>query len=54
MPVLAFLLAPDWTVPKLQALNAWLDRNGHTLLWVVVGAIGLWEFTDGLVGLLSA
>jgi hypothetical protein len=40
-------------VPKLQAVNAWLNRNGHTLLVAVVGAIGLWEFVDGLVGLLS-
>jgi hypothetical protein len=53
VPVLLFLLAPGWTVPRLRAVNAWLDRNGHTLLWVVVGAIGLWEFADGLVGLLS-
>jgi cell shape-determining protein MreD len=53
VPVLLFLLAPGWTVPKLQAVNAWLDRNGRTLLLAVVGAIGLWEFLDGLVGLLS-
>jgi hypothetical protein len=53
VPVLLFLLAPGWTVPKLQTVNAWLDRNGRTLLVAVVGAIGLWEFLDGLVGLLS-
>ena len=53
VPVLLFLLAPGWTVPRLRAVNAWLDRNGHTLLVAVVGAIGLWEFIDGLVGLLS-
>ena len=53
VPVLLFLLAPGWTVPKLQAVNVWLDRNGHTLLVAVVAAIGLWEFLDGLVGLLS-
>ena len=53
VPVLLFLLAPGWTVPNLQAVNAWLDRNGHTLLVAVVGAIGVWEFLDGLVGLLS-
>ena len=53
VPVLLFLLAPDWTVPKLEAVNAWLDRNGHTLLVAVVGAIGLWEFLDGLIGLLG-
>ena len=53
VPVLAFLRAPGWTVPRLQAVNAWLDRNGHTLPVAVVGAIGLWEFIDGLVGLLQ-
>ena len=52
VPVLLFLLAPDWTVPKLEAVNAWLDRHGHTLLVWVVGAIGLWLFLEGLVGLL--
>jgi Sap, sulfolipid-1-addressing protein len=52
VPVLLFLLAPDWTVPKLEAVNAWLDRHGHTLLVWVVGAIGLWLFIDGLVGVL--
>jgi Sap, sulfolipid-1-addressing protein len=53
VPVLLFLLAPRWTVPRLQAVNAWLDRHGHTLLVAVVGAIGLWLFLDGLVGLLQ-
>ena len=52
VPVLLFLLAPDWTVPKLEAINAWLDRHGHTLLVWVVGAIGLWLFVQGLAGLL--
>jgi Sap, sulfolipid-1-addressing protein len=52
VPVLLFLLAPGWTVPKLEAVNAWLDRHGHTLLVWVVGALGLWLFLEGLVGLL--
>jgi hypothetical protein len=52
VPVLLFLLAPGWTVPRLQAVNAWLDRHGRTLLLAVVEAIGLWLFIDGLVGLL--
>jgi hypothetical protein len=53
VPVLLFLLAPGWTMPRLHAVNGWLDRNGHALLVAVVGAIGLWEFIDGLVGLLA-
>jgi len=52
VPVLLFLLAPGWTVPKLEAVNAWLDRHGHSLLLWVVAAIGLWLFLQGLVGLL--
>ena len=52
VPVLLFLLAPDWTVPKLEAVNAWLDRHGRALLVWVVGAIGLWLFVQGLAGLL--
>jgi hypothetical protein len=34
-------------------VNGWLDRNGHALLVAVVGAIGLWEFLDGLIGLVG-
>jgi Sap, sulfolipid-1-addressing protein len=52
VPVLLFLLAPDWTVPKLEAVNAWLDRHGHVLLVWVVEALGLWLFIEGLVGLM--
>jgi hypothetical protein len=52
VPVLLFLLAPGWTVPKLEAVNAWLDRHGHTLLVAVVAVLGLWLFIEGLVGLL--
>ena len=52
VPVLLFLLAPGWTMPKLRAINDWLGRNGRTLLIAVLALIGLWEFIDGLVGLL--
>src|SRR5215470_17981276 len=30
IPVLLYLLAPGWTVPRLQAMNTWLGKNGHT------------------------
>ena len=52
VPVLLILLAPDWTMPKLRAVNGWLDRNGRTLLVAVLGLLGVWEFVDGLAGLL--
>jgi hypothetical protein len=40
-------------VSRLQAVDAWLSRNGHALLVAVVGLIGLWVFIDGLAGLLA-
>jgi hypothetical protein len=52
VPVLLHWLAPDWTIPKLTALTAWLNRNGRGLLIVVLAALGLWEAVGGLVGLL--
>ena len=53
LTVLLFLRAPERTVSRLQAVDGWLSRNGHTLLVAVVGLIGLWVFIDGLAGLLS-
>jgi hypothetical protein len=52
LPFLLYLFAPGWTVPKLAALNKWLDRNGRTLLIAVLAVLGGWEVIDGLVGLL--
>lgn len=52
VPALLILLAPGWTLPKLQALDSWLSRNSHKLLVIVLAVLGLWETIDGLVGLL--
>ena len=53
VPVLLFLLAPGWTVPKLRSRERLAEPEQTHLLVAVVGAIGLWEFIDSLVGLLS-
>ena len=52
VPILLYFVAPGWTIPKLQALNGWLSRNGHTLLVYGLAVLGVWQVTDGLVGLL--
>jgi hypothetical protein len=52
VPVLLYFAAPGWTIPKLQAFNGWLERNGRTLLVYVLVALGVWQVIDGLVGLL--
>ena len=50
VPILLYVLAPGWTIPKLRALNRWLDRNGHALLVYVLLILGVWLVSEGLVG----
>jgi hypothetical protein len=52
VPALLIILAPGWTAPRLQVMDAWLSRNSHTLLVAVLAVLGVWETVDGLVGLL--
>lgn len=52
VPLLLYLFAPGWTIPKLAAANAWLARNAHALLVGVLAMLGVWEIIDGLIGLL--
>ena len=52
LPILLYFVAPDWTIPKLQAVNTWLGRNGRALLVYVLAGLGIWQIVDGLVGLL--
>lgn len=53
VPVLLFLLAPGWTIPRLRAVDSWLARHARTLLIAVLAVLGAWEAVDGLVGLLT-
>ncbi len=52
VPILLYVLAPGWTIPKLRALNRWLERNGHAVLVYVLAVLGVWLVIEGLVGLL--
>jgi hypothetical protein len=51
VPILLYWLAPEWTVPKISELNAWLARNGRNVLAIVLAVLGIWEATRGIVGL---
>ena len=53
IPILLYFVAPGWTIPKLQAFDGWLDRNGRTLLVYVLAVLGVWQVIDGLFGLLQ-
>jgi hypothetical protein len=52
VPVLLFLLAPEQTVPRLDAVTGWLDRNERTVLVILLAVLGLLEVINGLAGLL--
>jgi hypothetical protein len=52
IPILLYFVTPDRTVPILQAVNTWLERNGRALLVWVLAGLGIWQIVDGLVGLL--
>ncbi len=52
LPIALYFLAPNWTIPKLQAFNGWLGRNSRRLLISVLVVLGVWQVIDGLVGLL--
>jgi hypothetical protein len=51
IPILLYVLVPDWTVPKLKALDTWLSVNARTLLIGVLAVLGVWEVVAGIVGL---
>jgi hypothetical protein len=52
VPIVLYVVAPGWTVPKLDALEGWLRRNGRMLLVWVFLVLGIWQTIDGLVGVL--
>lgn len=51
LPLVVHVLAPDRTTRGLKALNAWLSRNGRTVLIGGLTAVGLILVIDGAVGL---
>ncbi len=53
IPILLFVFAPGWTIPKLRAADAWIARNKRTLIVIVLAVLGAWETADGLIGLVS-
>lgn len=51
LPLVAYLIAPDATVRTLSAFNAWLTRNGRSVLAAAVGVIGVFLVIQGIAGL---
>ena len=53
VPILLFVFAPGWTIPKLRAVDTWIARHKRTLIVIVLAVLGAWETADGLIGLVS-
>ena len=51
LPLVAYLIAPDLTVRKLRAGEAWLRRHGKAVLVGAVGLIGVLLVIQGIAGL---
>ena len=51
LPLVAYLIAPDLTVRKLRAAEAWLRRHGKAVLVTAVGLIGVLLVIQGIAGL---
>lgn len=53
IPLLGYLLAPEWTRDTVQRFRDWLARNGRQIALIAAIAIGVAAITRGTVGLLT-
>jgi hypothetical protein len=53
LPMLAYLVVPDWTSRTLSAFNSWLRANGQILALIVLATAGVVLTVNGLTGLLQ-
>jgi hypothetical protein len=51
IPLLAYVIAPDWTIRVLTSFDQWLRRHGKTILVVAIGVIGIVLVIQGITGL---
>jgi Sap, sulfolipid-1-addressing protein len=51
IPLVAYLIAPDSTVSRLRAFEAWLRRHGKKVLVGAVGLVGVALVVQGIVNL---
>jgi Sap-like sulfolipid-1-addressing protein len=51
IPLLAYLIAPDFTRSKLTAFDGWLRRHGKQVIVAAVGLIGVLLVAQGIAGL---
>ena len=53
LPIVLHVIAPEATGRRLTAFNTWLRVHGHTVLVVVLIAVGVFMVINGSVGLIT-
>jgi hypothetical protein len=51
VPLVSYLVAPEWTGRATQRFNTWLDRNARRAGIVVLGGVGAYLVVKGLIDL---
>ena len=54
VPLLSFTLAPNWTPVALERVKATFSKHGHTILFVIVTAIGSLLILQGVITLIAS
>ena len=53
LPLLGFVVAPDWTPGAVERSKAWFSRNGHKAAVIALTALGSALVIKGIVGFVS-
>jgi hypothetical protein len=51
LALVALLIAPEWTMPRLVTMRGWIERHARTVALVVVSALAVSLIRDGIAGL---
>jgi len=53
LPLLGFVVAPDWTPGAVERAKAWVGRNGHKAAVIALTVLGSALVVKGTIGLVS-
>jgi Sap, sulfolipid-1-addressing protein len=53
LPLLGYVVAPDWTPGAVERAKAWVGRNGHRAAVIALTALGVALLIKGIAGLVS-
>ncbi len=53
LPLLGFVVAPDWTPGAVERSKAWFSRNGHKAAVIALTVLGSALVLKGIIGLVS-